>query len=106
MRKVAKAGVFVLAITGLALWGTVGTTQGAVVRVLVLLGGEYHPYEAGSKLMLDAAAKQLDINADFVRIDSPPEGFPKAEKATIPSNIGILDDPELNRKYDRCVQPE
>ncbi len=78
----------------------VGLAQAEPIRVLVLLGGEHHPYEAGSKIMIDAAKERLDLEADFVRLDNPPEGFPKAEKATIPSNIAILEDPDLEEKYD------
>jgi type 1 glutamine amidotransferase len=92
-----------LMAASLALGGAGRGVEGEPIQVLVLLGGEYHPYEAGSKAMLEAASQRLDIKADFVRIDNPPEGFPKAEKATIPSNIAILEDPELNNKYDVIV---
>jgi len=100
MKNAYRVMVLMLVATGLVLWGIVGTTQAEPIRVLVLLGGEYHPYEAGSKIMLEAASQRLDIKADFVRIDNPPKGFPKAEKATIPSNIAILEDPDLGKKYD------
>lgn len=99
-----KISVFVplsLVLTGLVLFAVsqAGEAQ-QPVRILALLGGEYHPYEAGSKIMIDAASEQLNIQADFVRMDNPPEGFPKAEKATIPSNIAVLEDPDLAKKYD------
>ena len=100
MRAIPRAALLTLVTMGLVVWGIVGTTEAEPVRVLVLLGGEYHPYEAGSKILLDAASQKLDIKADFVRIDNPPEGFPKTEKATIPSNIAILEDPDLGKKYD------
>ena len=73
------------------------------IRALVLLGGEHHPYEAGSKILIDAARERLNIEAEFVRIDNPPPGFPQAEKATIPSRIAVLDDPDLAKKYDVIV---
>ena len=76
MKKAYRVMVLMLVATGLVLWGIVGTTQAEPIRVLVLLGGEYHPYEAGSKIMLEAASQRLDIKADFVRIDNPPKGFP------------------------------
>ncbi len=103
MRRVHRTTVVMLMTTALALCGIVAATHAEPIRVLVLLGGEHHPYEAGSKILLDAASQRLDIKADFVRIDNPPEGFPKAEKATIPSNIAILEDPDLGKKYDMIV---
>jgi len=103
MKRVHRAAVLVLVSAGFVLWGIVGTSDAEPIRVLVLLGGEHHPYEAGSKVLLDAASPMLDIKADVVRIDNPPEGYPKAEKATIPSNIAILGDPDLNKKYDVIV---
>ncbi len=103
MKKAHWAAVAMLVTVGFVLWGIGGIAQAKPIRVLVLLGGEYHPYEAGSKIMLDAASQRLDIKADFVRIDNPPKGFPKAEKATIPSNIAILEDPDLGKKYDVIV---
>jgi len=98
-----QAAILTFLAMGFLLCGMAATSQGEPVRLLVLLGGEHHPYEAGSKAMLDAASQRLDIKADLVRLDNPPEGFPKAEKATIPSNIAVLEDPELNKKYDVIV---
>lgn len=70
------------------------------VRVLVLLGGEHHPYEAGSRLLLEAAGKSIEIEADYVRLDSPPPGRPRAEKATVVSNPAVLESRDLAEKYD------
>ncbi len=70
------------------------------VKALVLLGGEFHRYEECSKILADALAKKISITFDFVRIDNPPEGKPKAEKATVPSNPALLEDFDLNQKYD------
>jgi type 1 glutamine amidotransferase len=100
MRRISHTGFVTLMSASFILFAMIATCRAEPIRVLVLLGGEYHPYEAGSKMMIEAASKRLDIKADFVRIDNPPEGFPKAEKATIPSNIAILADPDLNEKYD------
>ncbi len=95
-RAAVLLGFLTIAIVCLGMAGATAEP----IRMLVLLGGEYHPYEAGSKVMLEAASGALDIKAEVVRIDNPPEGFPKAEKATIPSNIAILEDPDLGNKYD------
>jgi type 1 glutamine amidotransferase len=98
--KVSVLAGLTLIVTGAVLCAVAEAGEVRPIRVLALLGGEYHPYEAGSKMMIDAASEQLDIKADFVRMDNPPEGFPKAEKATIPFNIAILEDPDLGKKYD------
>lgn len=98
--KVSRLAALMLILTGLVLCTVGNAGEAQPVRILALLGGEYHPYEAGAKLMIDAASELLDIEADFVRIDNPPEGFPKAEKATIPSNIAVLEDSDLAKKYD------
>jgi len=103
MKRVHHVRLLTLVATVFILCAVVGATGVEPIRVLVLLGGEHHPYEAGSKIMIDVARKRLDIKADFVRIDNPPEGFPKAEKATIPSNIAVLEDPGLSKKYDVIV---
>lgn len=103
MKRVHRAVILFAAVVGLVLWTLPDVAGAEPIRVLVLLGGEHHPYEAGSKILMDAARKQLDIKADFVRLDNPPEGFPKAEKATIPSNVAVLDDPDLSKKYDIIV---
>lgn len=73
------------------------------VKALVLLGGEHHRYEEGSKILAEALAKKMAIAFDFVRIDNPPEGRPNAEKATIPSNPALLEDFDLNKKYDLII---
>ena len=70
------------------------------IRALFILGGEHHPYEGGSKILADHLAEKMEITIDFVRIDNPPKGCPRAEKATIASNPSILDDPDLHGKYD------
>jgi hypothetical protein len=102
MKRFHRAVIMAVA-AGLVVWAMPNVVQAEPIRVLVLLGGEHHPYEAGSKILIDAARKQLDIRADFVRLDNPPEGFPKAEKATIPSNVSVLDDRNLAQKYDVIV---
>ncbi len=102
MKKADRVALLALSVAAL-LWGLSTAVQAEPIRLLVLLGGEHHPYEAGSKLLIGEASKQLDIKADFVRLDNPPEGFPKAEKATIPSNVAVLDDPNLGKKYDVIV---
>lgn len=70
------------------------------VRALFLLGGEHHPYEGGAKILSASLASKMDITFDFVRIDNPPEGKPNAEKATVASRPEILEDFDLNKKYD------
>jgi len=42
----------------------------------------------------------MDIVFDFVRIDNPPEGRPRTEKATIRSHPALLEDPGLRERYD------
>ena len=76
------------------------TETSGPIRVLVLLGGNYHPYEAGSRLLVEAAARSYPIEATFVRLDHPPFGQPENESATITSNPAVLEDPQLGRKYD------
>jgi type 1 glutamine amidotransferase len=89
----------VITLLGLAM-GVAAPLQAAPTRVLVLLGGEYHPYEAGARMLIEAAGKEIDLQAEFVRIDNPPADKPEAEEATIPSNPAILADPDLRAKYD------
>src|SRR5262245_11159142 len=78
--------------------------KAAPVRVLFLLGGEHHQYEANMK-SLEAAlrASGLELTADFVRIDTPPAGKPQAEKATIASNPDVLKGLAPGVKYDVVV---
>jgi len=70
------------------------------IKALFILGGEHHQYEKCSKIIVDFLASNMDIEVDFVRIDNPPEGMPRAEKATVKSNPSILESPDLNKKYD------
>lgn len=70
------------------------------IRALCLLGGEHHQYEKNMGTLVGELARVLEIRADMVRIDRPPEGKPAAEKATLPSKPEILENPDLRSQYD------
>jgi type 1 glutamine amidotransferase len=74
--------------------------QTSPIRVLCLLGGEHHLYEKNMTALAAELARVMSIRVQMVRIDRPPDGCPKAEKATIASNPAILADPELRSRFD------
>jgi type 1 glutamine amidotransferase len=75
------------------------------LRILVLLGGEHHAYEANSRILLDALrAAGLAFEAEVVRIDAPPAGAPRAEKATIAARPELLADGKLLERFDLILQ--
>src|SRR5262249_49498511 len=66
-----------------------GNQPGGPIRVLCLLGGEHHLYEKNMTALVNEVSRLVPIRAEMVRIDHPPDGYPKAEKATIASNQAI-----------------
>ncbi len=70
------------------------------IRALFLIGGEFHCYEACSDLLTRSLQMTLPIEIERLRIDRPPEGAPRAEKATLPSKPEVLEDSALREKYD------
>ncbi|MFN0205845.1 MAG: family 16 glycoside hydrolase [Planctomycetota bacterium] len=79
--------------------------QDRAVRILALVGGEHHAYEANIKSVLDSLREGgMKCDANIIRIDAPPPGKPNAEKATIASKPDILKDPDLINKYDLILQ--
>ncbi len=80
-------------------------TPAPPLRVLALLGGEHHPYEAGAKALFEGLRESgLAFTLESVRIDDPPEGLPRAEKATLPRRADLLLDPALRDRFDVLFQ--
>ena len=70
------------------------------LKALFILGGEYHCYEQNSRILAKSLSEKMSIEFDFVRIDRPPKGKPRAEKATLPPRQEVLEDKGLRKKYD------
>lgn len=73
------------------------------VRALCLMGGEFHQYEKNMSSLVKQLERSIDLRAELVRIDHPPEGKPQAEKALLPSRPEVLADPDLRKKYDVII---
>ncbi len=72
------------------------------IRGLMLLGGEFHHYEANSAILAEALAPR-GIQVDRIRIDHPPDGRPLAEAATLPSRPQLLESREELHQYDLII---
>jgi len=76
------------------------------LRALLLLGGEYHAFEANADLLVRSLERELGAGAlaiDRIRIDRRPEGQPTAEPARTPNRQELLADRSLREKYDLVI---
>ena len=70
------------------------------VRALFVVGGEYHATEACSNILTMSLQREMKIEMERIRIDVPPEGLPRLEKIKLPCKPEVLEDPQLDEKYD------
>lgn len=80
-----------------------GSNRQEPLRILMLVGGEFHRFELMTDLLTRSLQQEMDVVVDRIRIDAPPPGSPRVEKATLPAHPEWLADPDRLAAYDVIV---